>query len=132
MSKTNAAVQLGIAGKALFHSRHADQDDANASAVKYVADKFKACDGQPLGFIEDEQFNMYFTFPIVPSDMAVEVIVDAIIDSAYAINEGFFQIAQGAHHGRRVKDCTRPLQCFEYPFAHKTTSAFYILDKGAS
>jgi hypothetical protein len=79
MSKADAAVKLRIAGQALLHARHADKDDTDASAVQYVADKFEARDGQPLGFIEDEHLNVHITFPVVPSDMTVEVIVDAII-----------------------------------------------------
>lgn len=107
MGKTDAAVKLRIARKALFHTGHSDQNDTQASAVKYVADKFEPRDRQPLGFIEDEHLNVQTILPVVPSNVTVEVIVNAIIDGADMINKSFLEIAQRAHYGRRVENCTR-------------------------
>jgi hypothetical protein len=100
-------------------------------AVKYVADKFKPRDGQPLGFIEDEHLNVQTIFPVVPSDVTVEVVVNAIIDGADVIDQSFLEIAQRSHHGRRVENGARPLQGFVYLFAHKPTAAIPVRDKGA-
>ena len=55
VDEPDAAVELGVAGEALFDAGHADEDQAEAAAVVVVAELLERGDFQPVGLVDDEQ-----------------------------------------------------------------------------
>jgi hypothetical protein len=46
-----------VPGKALLDAGHADQDHAELAAVVVVAELFQGCGPEPVGLVDDEQFD---------------------------------------------------------------------------
>ncbi|MGA8598194.1 MAG: hypothetical protein WB676_26040 [Bryobacteraceae bacterium] len=105
MGKADAAVKLRVAGQPFFHARHSDQNDADASAVKYVSDEFERGHRQAFCFIDDQHFDVKLVARYDPVfHMPVMMIVNAGVHAVDVFAESFLQIAQRAKYGRPVKD----------------------------
>jgi len=55
VDETHARVQLCVAGESFLQTRHANEHDANVSAIVEIAELFEARGFESVGFIYDEQ-----------------------------------------------------------------------------
>ena len=106
--KTDAAVKLRIAGQALFHTRHADENDADTSAVEDVPDEFERRDRQTLGLVENQHFNKRLGkfYDAAVFHVAMKMIINTEVRPCNMGIESLPPIAQGAKDGRCMKNST--------------------------
>ena len=55
VDEADSRVQLRVAGESFLQTRHANEHDANISTIVEVAELFKACGFETVGFINHEQ-----------------------------------------------------------------------------
>ena len=103
MGEAHAAVELGVAGEALLHAGHADQDDAHAGAVEAVADELEPRRREALGLVEDQQLHEALPGHDPARLAPVVVIVDAGVGPVHVGLERLAQVAQRAHDGGGVE-----------------------------
>ena len=82
MGEADPAVELWVAGHALFEARHPDQDEADVVAVEEVAQILQSGGIEALRFIEDDQLHV---IPRQSSCRFARVLVDADVDAAEQI-----------------------------------------------
>ncbi len=97
MGKADAAVELRVAAHALFDAGHADQDEADISAVKLIAQMFQGRVGQPFGLIDDDQLNLSAPGVYDFDAFGRLALIDAGLDAAPKLVEVF---ANGREGGR--------------------------------
>ena len=94
VGEADAAIELRIAGQALFHARHADEDDADAGAVEHVSDAFERGHRQTLGLVKDQHFDQGLTLDDPAAlHVTMEVLIDAQLHPHDVVGEGGTQVA---------------------------------------